>query len=720
MTGVVAGEMIPSADHPSDAQPSPLGRWLSASRPLAMGLALALAAWAQRLTDQRMSSGMALVALGAAALIYALAAPVLGRAREEPPTSRLQIKPRALFWAMVFAALGFAGLGGNRITWQGLLCWALGMVLCFVALPGQDRGQTQQGVSWASRALATLKLGRWCISWTTWGLIAAIILGAFLRLHRLWELPSDLGWDLPYNYTDVQRLLRGEYPIFFPDNYGREGMFFYLAAVVARVARLNPYALRLTSALIGIATIPAIYALARECVDRETGVYAAVLLAANKWHLVLTRSGYRVSLMPLFAILALYGLARGLRRGQARDWAWAGLYLGLGLWTYKAFIYAVPMVIGCAAVYVLLHLTWPSRREEVSSPESLAIRWGGSLKVIGPGIGLMMLVAMVVAAPLLRFVVDSPQVYLARELHAARLVSESLSGQGASWWQNMRRDIVVSLLMYNYEGDGNSRFGVPYQRHLGYISGVLLILGVAAALARFRRGGNALLVLSTLILIAPMTASMLVGEAPNCFRSSGTIGPVLVLGAMGIRALRGEMTRLLAHLRVKSIRIESGSDGDGLHTTRTFQLKLSATVLPVLLILPLLGGELCETTRFYFHDFALVIPDVANYSVAQEMAKTAIAFGEPSIYVKVWPHWFDGRAMNIYLEVAGHPPLQEILELGADKPPLAGFQGRMLVFLHPQDTASLAALEGIFPRRAVVSHHFPNGDPSYVAFYGEK
>ena len=40
----------------------------------------------------------------------------------------------------------------------------------------------------------------------------------------------------------------------------------------------------------------------------------ALLLAVNKWHIVLTRSGYRVSLMPLFAILALYGLARGLRR----------------------------------------------------------------------------------------------------------------------------------------------------------------------------------------------------------------------------------------------------------------------------------------------------------------------------------------------------------------------------------------------------------------------
>ncbi len=340
MNDIVEGGVAP-ADH-AWSLPESWSRRISSSRLVVMALAVALAAWAQQLTDHRASVGLTLACYGAAALLYALFAPALGREPEKattphtrirfhavsgttehesgaPPTdsrrrgrrrSYLRVRSGYLLWAVVFAALSFASLGGNRFNGQGIVPWILGMAFCFLALPGEA------GERWGARGrrmLATLKLGRWRITWTTWGLILALALGAALRLYHLWELPSDLGWDLPYNYSDVQRILHGEYLVFFPDNYGREGMFFYLAAAVSRVEGASPFALRLTSALIGIATIPAIYALARECVDREMGVYAAILLAANKWHLVLTRSGYRVSLMP-----------------RARPAPWASSGLGLG------------------------------------------------------------------------------------------------------------------------------------------------------------------------------------------------------------------------------------------------------------------------------------------------------------------------------------------------------------------------------------------------------
>ena len=90
--------------------------------------------------------------------------------------------------------------------------------------------------------------------------------------------------------------------------------------------------------------------------------------------------------------------------------------------------------------------------------------------------------------------------------------------------------------MFNYEGDANPRFGVPFQRHMGFLSGVLLVIGAAMALLRARRGGNGLLLLSIAGLLAPMTVSMLWAEAPNCFRSAGVLGPSLVLAALALRA----------------------------------------------------------------------------------------------------------------------------------------------------------------------------------------
>jgi len=706
------------ADRPAPSAP----RWagLSKARLPAIGLALGMAVAAQTLSDKRTLLGLALAAYLLGAILYALAVWPVAREREAAiaPAAPLRVNVPHLLWALVFGGLAFAGLGHNRFTFQGLLPWAIGLLLCFSAMPSRAEGKARESL-WR-RLAAALSPGRWCIPWTTWALIVAILLGAYLRLYQLLELPADLGWDLPYNYSDAQRVLHGEYLIFFPDNLGREGMFFYLIAAVSKLGKLSPYSIRITSALVGIATIPAIYALARECADRETAAYAALLLATNKWHMTLTRSGYRVSLMPLFAILVLYGLARGLRRGQARDWAWAGLFLGLGLWTYKAFTFVFPTFLLCAGVYALLSIRRRAIQAGVGAGELLPQRWAGQPKKVLIGAGLALLVAAVVGMPMIRFMVDSPKVYLERELHGARLVEESLSGQ-ASWLENAARSSLTGLLMFNYEGDGNSRFGVPFQRHLGFVSGMLFVLGAAAAVGRFRRGGNALLLLAMVGLIAPMTVSMLVGEKPNLFRSSGTIGPALVLGAMTLRTLRGELGGLLASIPSDEwLKVTVNGGAGERRYVHAVKLNVNLAFLSLLLVAMMLLAELRETSRFYFRDFRQFAPDVANYSVALEMAKAIIYFEDGPTYIKAWPYWYDGRAVNVHLDAAGRSLTAELFELRPDQPPLAGFHGRMLMLLHPEDKESLATLCAFFPRYAVKVAHFPGEQPSLVIFSGER
>jgi hypothetical protein len=685
--------------------------WLLAIwRPLVLGCALLLALQGQHLTDRRVSTSLALVVFTSAALFYAVAAPPVVRSRAAPYPTRLSFRSSYLFLALLSASLGFAFVGDNTFHWYGLIPYLLAIGLVWRAFPG-----VSTEIPWWRRATTSLQRGSWHISWANLGLLVAMLLGAALRLYRLRELPADLGWDLPYNYADTQHILHGQYLVFFPDNYGREGMFFYLAAAVSMLGRLSPYSLRLTSALVGVATIPALYLLAKECADRETGVYAALLLAASKWHMVLSRAGYRVCLMPLFAILALYGLARGLRRGQARDWAFAGLFLGLGIWTYKAFLFAIITTILCALFYAL----WPLRRRQQPLDEHSAIRWVGPPRVILAGLGIMIVVMMVVAVPMVRFAMDSPQVYAAREFLGLQLLGETAPEQHAPWWQGVVRNVRVSLLLFNYEGDGNSRFGVPYQRQFGITSAVLLVLGLAVALAHLPRGGNWFLVLGTLGLVMPMTASMLPGEAPNCFRSSGAIGPALTLAALALRNLREAVSNVLFHLEGQSLWLEvRGNEGKPCHAF-TLPLHVSPIIPPLIVGVLFLAPEFHETTRFYFHDFAQVAPDVANYSVAQELAKEIIAFGEPAAFVKTWPYWYDGRAVNVFLDSAGHAPLQEIEVLATDKPPLTAFAGRILVLLSPEDTADLNTLNAFFPRSSVKTHHYPDGRPSFLAFYGE-
>lgn len=679
-------------------------------------LGAGLAFYAQMLADQKNNSGLALIVFAVAVGLYTLTAPTIVRERQADTKSPpLGIRSAYLVWACVFAVLAFASLKGNRFTPQGLLPWGLGVFLCFLALPPSKASRNMTAQPLRETALSILKRNRWCIPWTTCGVILAIVLATYLRFYHLPELPADLGWDLPYNYYDVQRILRGEHLVFFPENYGREGMFFYLVALVSQIIKLSPYSLRVTSAIIGIATVPAIYALARECADEETAAYAALLLAANKWHLVLTRSGYRVSLMPLFSILALYGLARGLRRGTSRDWAWGGLFVGLGVWTYKAFLFILPVVLACTFFYTLLNL----RRSEQGGQDSNSVTpWGGSPSAMAKGTALLLFVAVVTAMPLIRFVFDSPQVYLARERLGIEIVNESLA-QGISWSRNLARNAVTSALMFNVVGDGNSRFGVPFQRHLGLISGALFVLELGRAIARFRRGGHALLIIGLLGLTLPMTLSMAPGEMPNCFRSSGTIGPAVVLAALALRNLRGRIADLVdACPRSFDLRMQTLADS--IWQRRNLRFDIRWTLAGILLVCALFWLEVRETSRFYFIDFKRFAPDNANYSVALQLAKSIIAYKDGPAYVKIWPYWYDGRALNVHLDAAGHSLAGELTEINLNKPPLAGFRGRILILLHPDDQDSLRTLRAFFTRQAIKQELYPNGEVALLAFYGER
>jgi hypothetical protein len=698
----------------------PWARLVSLRLP-ALCLALASAAYGQHLADKRIMQGTALGAFLCAAALYTWAGRTITRTQVEAFPHALHIRVERLLWALVFAILAFFSLKNDRFTILGVFPWVLGILLAFAAFPSHTAAGTvgADHSPWA-RICAALRAGVWRISWPTWGLVGAMLIGAFLRLYRLLEIPADLGWDLPYNYTDIQRILQGQYLVFFPDNYGREGMFFYIAAGVARLSSLSPYSIRVASALIGIAAIPAIYALASECADRETGVYAALLLAANRWHIVLTRSGYRVSLMPLFCILALYGLARGLRRGTWRDWAWCGLFVGLGLWTYKAFTFAALTCVGCALCYVFLSILWPAHPKGVAPNPNMAIRWTNHPRHILAGIGILLLVAAIAAVPMLRFVVDSPQIYVARELLGTRLVNESIQQEQPSRLRLYADNLITSLLMFNYEGDGNSRFGVPWQRQLGFMSGLLFVLAVAAALARFRHGGNAMLLLAVAGLLVPMIVSMLAKEKPNCFRSSGIIGPALVLVAMTLRGLKEEASRGLTVIRAPSFNLGMHDGNDAMHFTRTLKPKLALAFLPLLLVALILGAEVRETYHAYFDDFLQYAPDVMNYSVALELANKIIDFRDGPAYIKVWPYWYDGRAVSEHVGAAGRTWAGELQEIRTDQAPLAGLHGRVLVLLHPQDKASLEALKAAFPRWTTTLDHDPKGEVAFVTFYGEK
>ena len=682
-----------------ESQPSP-GRTapgLGASPRLLLGLALGLAAWAQWWLDRRMHLGVALGLYLLGAVLYALTNPLpahlygpsAGTGTQSPSWS---LHRAYLLWAVLFAALAVLGLDrDNRAL--GLLSWAVSILLCFLALPPRPRSADPR-----EKLIAPAGRGRWLISWKLVGLGVALVLGFALRVYRLAELPADLGPEAPQHYYAAQRLLReGAASGLATPAVGE--LFYYLAAALARLGCLSPYSLRLTSALVGTATIPALYFLAAESLGYEAGVWAALLLAVNKWHILLSRMGDPISLVPLGGALLLYFVARGLRRGHPRDWAWGGLVLGLGAWAHPHLLYGVFLVVGCGLLYGALCGRRKSRRalEAVPSP-----CWPQDLHRLLAGIGLLFLVTLVVAGPWARSIAATPRALLL-PASSAPAASDAAILATAEGGVPLPR-ILLGLALLNLQGDTNPRHGVPLERELGFLSSTLLVLGCATALARPRRGAHILVLLGLLTFWAPLFVSLAQGNRVDSLLAAGTVIPALVLAALALTSLRAALRDGLERLLAQTWRARP----------------LVVAMVPVILVGALWWGEAGESSRDYFYAYRRLAPDVANYSLEEQLARRMVAFREGPSYVKPWPQWYDRAALNVHLDAAGRGPAVEIERLAPDAPPLAGFQGKMLMLLAPQDKPSLATLQAYFVRWAVLGEAYPGGEPAFIAFYGEK
>jgi uncharacterized membrane protein len=602
--------------------------------------------------------------------------------------------------------LGCLDFGGNQFRPLGLVLWIGGLVLTLLYLwlisPGETRGQHLK--EW-SRGKKLWIPGHWLI------LAAILLVGAWFRFRLLNEIPADLGPDLIHHYYDTLDILEGKWRIHFPE---RESLIFYCTALCAHVVGLTQFTLHLASALVGMATIVALYLLGREAFNSQVALLAALLLAINRWHIALSRSGYPAVFTPLLTILVLYTLIRALRQRQYIDFAWCGIVLGLGFYTYTPFKSAPLVGILGLTLYVFT-------------------KGWAELRSLLPRLLVMALVALVVLAPLARFAIERPKEYFVRELVALRLKREQVEpspGLLTYYWR--------SVLALNYQGDGTSRWNVPGARQMGLVSGMLMVLGLGCALWRWRQGYNTLLLCAWFMLILPAALAMLPRDAPNSLRMSGTLAPGVLLAALPLplinqRIQQARSGSVFAGAR-PTLPTEDAPAKEGFgvslnvktarrHYAWTWQPQ-RMNILPWMLIFTaifLLVFEAREASRFYFRDFVARAPDRANYSNDREIAREIEFYGDlESVYIKAWPLWFDSSALRVHLRLTDRSWNPELVVLDPTRPPLSTIQGPVLFVVHPNDHEALATLREFLPRGVAVPRYYPDGEPSFYAYYAER
>jgi len=593
--------------------------------PLVLSLVLAL--WAQWALDQRRYEPWSFVAYGLAALLFVwvFRAWSLERSKGERP---IDIAPLSRKWwlvglAVILGGLSFQLFKGNRFTSGGVLLWVGGLVLLWWAMRDRGPGGERLLARWRNR----LSPEGFHVPWTALAVLGSMLVGAFYRFYRLEEIPREMGCDLPLIYQNVKLILEGEFLVFFPVHPGREGLFFYLAAPYARLFGLDHYGIKFASACIGVLTIPVLYLLTRELFGQEAGVYSAFFLSVARWHIILSRTGLRGILTPLFVVLVWYGLVRAMRTGRRSYFFWTGCALGLGLYTYNAFIIMPFAIVVCLGVYVV-----------VDRGNFLRRHWKDTL--------LLFLVALSVFIPLGRYAWDEPKMYLYR---VATRVTSMESQLPADILTVLLDNFRKAVLMFNYVGDSVFIANVPFERQLGFASGILFVLGLAYALAHWRREYNVLVLGFLFFTVMPTVLSIAFPhEVPNATRACGVLAPVYVLAGGALALLRRGFHDLLPEATQRRVVLDFRvSNTIDWHVARKF--KLDARPLAVVGLVVLLALEARSVYPTYFERYVDRLP-ARNYSISLEIARAIDDFADDGeSYVVPWPYWYDGNALRARL-----------------------------------------------------------------------
>ena len=315
---------------------------------------------------------------------------------------------------------------------------------------------------------------------------------------------------------DALTILQGERPVFLATNFGREALFSYLVAACFAVLGSGALAIHVTSAIVGILTIPAVYLVAEEMFSAEEGVLAqfggllaALTVAISYWHLNWSRYGVRAILVPLFAATTLCLLWRGLRTGSRWAFAACGFSLGLSMYTYQA-ARVIPLLVLLGFVYVICSRKSFSRNDLVN-------------------LVLIFTVALIVFAPLGYYFLTHPGSSTQRIGQAFALVGASQE-LGSSVRTIFNQSVKI-LLMFSLRGDDEPLYNIPGRPVLNPFLSTVFFWGLGVSLLRIKRP----LYLFSLTWLGLMSVPALLAQyGPAAKRAIGTLPAVAMLITIGL------------------------------------------------------------------------------------------------------------------------------------------------------------------------------------------
>lgn len=656
---VVADEQAAPDETPGLRTPGVAFPWRSL---LALGIALAAQISLQPRPNRTWLPGVILYICAAGWLAWAAwkgewVPADLPEAEVRPEDYR--VRARWLYLSLPLALVAFLTLGGNRFTTLNVTLWVLAIIFTILAFwQGEYPFK-----SWWAWIKAHLHLP-WKLSISTWTLLvlAATFLVIFFRTYRIDQVPPEMVSDHAEKLLDVWDVLHGQTSIFFPRNTGREAIQMYLTAGIIQLFHTGYtfLSLKIGMILAGLLALPFLYLLGKELGNRRVGLFAMLFAGIAYWPNVISRVGLRFPLYPLFVAPTLYYLIRGLRTSNRNDFILAGLALGIGLHGYTP-IRILPLVVLVAVGLYLLHSQARGKRLQTIS-----------------GLLVLVLVALILFLPLLRFALEYPTLFDLRAFSRLGTTERPLPGSALLIFL---KNLWNASTMYFWSDGQIWVHSVTNSPALDIISATLYYLGVVLLLVRYirrRTWQDLFLLLSVPLLMLPSILSLAFpDENPALNRAAGAIIPVFLIIAIALDGLMSAMEK-----RVPS---RAGST-------------LAWGMAVILIFFAALGNYdlvFVQYQRAY---------ELSSWNTS-EMGKIVHDFGgvygsTDTAYVVPYPYWVDTRLVGMN---AGDPtrdyaipPDQIAITLNDPRP--------KMFLVNPEDQTNLDLLRQLFPQGNVSTY----------------
>jgi 4-amino-4-deoxy-L-arabinose transferase-like glycosyltransferase len=486
------------------------------------------------------------------------------------------------------------GRTGDQPTGDVVLPWvvALGAVALATLWPG----------TWSRSIRRDWRAHLRSMSWRSWAevlTVTALTLLAFLlRASALGRVPYTLGGDEAWHGLLARQVLSGQLGNPFVMGYMSMPTFFYWPLSWSLwLAGNDMVGLRLPAALIGTATVPLLYLLARDLWGRRVALLSALFLATYDYHIHYSRLGANNVWDPAFVLLTLWLLDRGLAkeggdaeggtagRDGTRFFMLAGLAMGLGFYFYTGARLLPVLAAACVA------FVWLKKRRRIVG--------------LGRRLVLLALVFVVVAGPMLGYALTHPDEWNARINQVGIIQSGWLAREpgltGKGTLQILAEQFLRAAGAFHVFPDRTVWYGAD-RPLLGFLAGAFAVLGMAWAVAHWRERRYFLVLIWFWAVI--VTGGMLTESPPSSQRLVIAIPAVALLVTVGLEQTVRLGARLLSTARQGANSGVPGNTTPGFSLARLLRGKGGLRERRENVVLGLLIAVLAvSSVRFYFGEY---------------------------------------------------------------------------------------------------------------------